>query len=134
MEDSKLSKIEYDLKAIMYSVYDIPHRLCNMVWLSPVQLYAVITVGYHLGLIEDSLYKMDLNSTKDASFNFDLKFLRTYFSANFWALSEPETFSRNVESWRLNAAILSLKCDTWLSGTSWSYLLLINSFHRGKAL
>ena len=28
MEDSKMSKIEYDLKAIMYSVYDIPHRLC----------------------------------------------------------------------------------------------------------
>ena len=30
MEDSKLSKIEYDLKTIMYSVYDIPHRLCNI--------------------------------------------------------------------------------------------------------
>ena len=24
MEDSKMSKIEYDLKAIMYSTYDIP--------------------------------------------------------------------------------------------------------------
>ena len=30
MDDSKMSKIEYDFKAIMYSVYDIPHRLCNI--------------------------------------------------------------------------------------------------------
>ena len=26
MEDSKMSKIEYDLKAIMYSTDDIPHK------------------------------------------------------------------------------------------------------------
>ena len=30
MEDSKMSKIEYDLKAIMYSTYDTPHKLCNI--------------------------------------------------------------------------------------------------------
>ena len=30
IEDSKMSKIEYDLKAIMYSTYDIPHKLCNI--------------------------------------------------------------------------------------------------------
>ena len=30
MEDCKMSKIEYDLKAIMYSTYDIPHKLCNI--------------------------------------------------------------------------------------------------------
>ena len=30
MEDSELSKIEYDLKAMMYSVYDISQRLCNI--------------------------------------------------------------------------------------------------------
>ena len=27
MEDSKMSKIEYDLKAIMYSTYDTSHKL-----------------------------------------------------------------------------------------------------------
>ena len=30
MEDSKMSKIEYDLKVIMYSTYDTPHKLCNI--------------------------------------------------------------------------------------------------------
>ena len=30
MEDSKMSKIEYDFKAIMYSAYDTPHKLCNI--------------------------------------------------------------------------------------------------------
>ena len=30
MEDSKMFKIEYDLKAIMYSTYDTPHQLCNI--------------------------------------------------------------------------------------------------------
>ena len=25
-----MSKIEYELKAIMYSVYDIPHRRCSI--------------------------------------------------------------------------------------------------------
>ena len=30
MEDSKMSKIEYGLKGIIYSVYDIPHNLCNI--------------------------------------------------------------------------------------------------------
>ena len=30
MEDSKMSKIEYDLKTIMYSAYDTPHKLCNI--------------------------------------------------------------------------------------------------------
>ena len=30
MEDSKMCKIEYDRKAIMYSIYDIPHKLCNI--------------------------------------------------------------------------------------------------------
>ena len=30
MEDSKMSEIEYDLKAIMYSVYDIHHKLCDI--------------------------------------------------------------------------------------------------------
>ena len=29
MKDSKMPKIEYDLKAIMYSAYDTPHKLCN---------------------------------------------------------------------------------------------------------
>ena len=29
MECSKMSKTEYDLKAIMYSAYDTPHKLCN---------------------------------------------------------------------------------------------------------
>ena len=28
MEDSEISKIEYDLKAIMYSAFDTPHKLC----------------------------------------------------------------------------------------------------------
>ena len=27
MEDSKMYKTEYDLKAIMYSAYDTPHKL-----------------------------------------------------------------------------------------------------------
>ena len=27
MEGSKMSKTEYDLKAIMYSAYDTPHKL-----------------------------------------------------------------------------------------------------------
>ena len=30
MKVSKMSKIEYDLKAIKYSVCDIPYRLCNI--------------------------------------------------------------------------------------------------------
>ena len=30
MENNKMSKIEYDLKAIMYSAYDTPHKLCNI--------------------------------------------------------------------------------------------------------
>ena len=30
MEDNKMSKIECDFKAIMYSTYDIPHKLCNI--------------------------------------------------------------------------------------------------------
>ena len=30
MEGSKLSKAEYDLKAMMYSAYDTPHELCNI--------------------------------------------------------------------------------------------------------
>ena len=30
MEDSKMSKIEYDLKAMMYSAYDTPYKLCNI--------------------------------------------------------------------------------------------------------
>ena len=30
MEDSKVYKIENDLKAIMYSAYDTPHKLCNI--------------------------------------------------------------------------------------------------------
>ena len=29
MEDSKMSKIELDLKAIMYSAYDTPHKLLD---------------------------------------------------------------------------------------------------------
>ena len=29
MEGSNVSKTEYDLKAIMYSAYDKPHKLCN---------------------------------------------------------------------------------------------------------
>ena len=29
MEGSKMSKAEYDLKGIMYSVYDTPHKLCS---------------------------------------------------------------------------------------------------------
>ena len=49
------------------------------------------------------------------------------FICQSWAFSESETFSRNVESWRLNASILSLKRDTKLSVTSWSHLLLISS-------
>ena len=31
MEDSKMPKTEYDLKAIMYSAYDTPHKLCNII-------------------------------------------------------------------------------------------------------
>ena len=27
---SKMSKTEYDLKAIMYPAYDTPHKLCNI--------------------------------------------------------------------------------------------------------
>ena len=30
MEGSKMSTTEYDLKAIMYSAYDTPHKLCNI--------------------------------------------------------------------------------------------------------
>ena len=30
MEGSKMSKTEYDLKAIMYSAYDTLHKLCNL--------------------------------------------------------------------------------------------------------
>ena len=30
MENSKMSKIEYYLKAIMYSTYDTSHKLCNI--------------------------------------------------------------------------------------------------------
>ena len=30
MEDSKMSKIDYDLKAKMYSAYDTPDKLCNI--------------------------------------------------------------------------------------------------------
>ena len=30
MEDSEMSKTEYDLKAIMYSAYDTPRKLCNI--------------------------------------------------------------------------------------------------------
>ena len=30
MEGSKMSKTEYDLKAIMYSAYDTPHKLYNI--------------------------------------------------------------------------------------------------------
>ena len=30
MEGSKMSKTEYDLKAIMYYVYDTPHKLYNI--------------------------------------------------------------------------------------------------------
>ena len=30
MVDSKMSKTEYDLKAIMYPAYDKPHKLCNI--------------------------------------------------------------------------------------------------------
>ena len=30
MEGSKMSKTEYDLKAIMYSAYDTPNKLCNI--------------------------------------------------------------------------------------------------------
>ena len=30
MEGSKMFKTEYDLKAMMYSVYDTPHKLCNI--------------------------------------------------------------------------------------------------------
>ena len=51
---------------------------------------------------------MDLNSTKGTPFNFDLKFLRVHFSVKLWAFIEFETFSQNVESWRLNVFILSL--------------------------
>ena len=29
-EDSKMYKIEYDLKAIINSAYDTPHKLCNI--------------------------------------------------------------------------------------------------------
>ena len=43
---------------------------------------------------------------------------------NFGRSEESETFSRNVESRRLNAHILSLKCDTKLSETSWNHLLI----------
>ena len=37
MEDSKMSKIEYGLKAIMYSAYDTPHKLCNISGNSTIQ-------------------------------------------------------------------------------------------------
>ena len=30
MAGSKISKTEYDLKAMMYPVYDTPHKLCNI--------------------------------------------------------------------------------------------------------
>ena len=30
MEGSKMSKTEYDLKAIIYSAYDTPHKLCDI--------------------------------------------------------------------------------------------------------
>ena len=30
IEGSKMSKTEYDHKAIMYSAYDVPHKLCNI--------------------------------------------------------------------------------------------------------
>ena len=30
MVGSKMSKTEYDLKAIMYPAYDTPHKLCNI--------------------------------------------------------------------------------------------------------
>ena len=30
MDGSKMSKPEYDVKAIMYSAYDTPHKLYNM--------------------------------------------------------------------------------------------------------
>ena len=30
MEGSKMSKTEYDLKALMYSAYDTPHKLGNV--------------------------------------------------------------------------------------------------------
>ena len=30
MVASKISKAEYDLKAIMYPAYDTPHKLCNI--------------------------------------------------------------------------------------------------------
>ena len=30
MEGSNMSKAEYDLKALMYSAYDKPHKLCNI--------------------------------------------------------------------------------------------------------
>ena len=30
MEGSKMSKTEYDIKAMMYSAYDTPHKLCNI--------------------------------------------------------------------------------------------------------
>ena len=30
MEGSEMSKTEYDLKDIMYSVYDTPRKLCNI--------------------------------------------------------------------------------------------------------
>ena len=30
MEDSKMSKIQYDLKARMHSAYDTPHKLCTI--------------------------------------------------------------------------------------------------------
>ena len=29
MVDSKMSKTEYDLKAMMYPAYDTPHKLCK---------------------------------------------------------------------------------------------------------
>ena len=30
MVGSKMSKTEYDLKAILYPAYDTPHKLCNI--------------------------------------------------------------------------------------------------------
>ena len=71
--------------------------------------------------------QMDLNSINVISFNLDLKVLRTHFSAKVWAFSESEWSSLNVESWRLNVSILSVKCSTRLFVMFWGHLLLIRS-------
>ena len=81
--------------------------------------------------------QIHLNSTKEQSFSFNLKFLCANFSAKIWAFSESEWFSLNVGSWRCPGPWFNIKMSFYQYRWShcWDKTILWSSYlHNGISI